>query len=158
MRESPFSLDKNSCRIEAKQLETAERLKRCLTLYSVIAWRVLYATMLARVAPELPCTVLLDEDEWQALYCRIKRVAIAPAKPPSLRQAVRWIAQLGDFLGRKGDGEPGVTVIWKGLQHLVDLTAMYRILRPAPVPVFVKGKGASCSWKRGPFAPVDTTQ
>ena len=125
---------KSGCRIEEKQLETAERLQRCLALYSVIAWRILYATMLARVAPDVACTVLLDEEEWQALYCRIHRVAVAPAKPPSLRQAVGWIAQLGGFLGRKGDGEPGVSVLWKGFQHLVDVTAMYRIMRPAPIP------------------------
>jgi Transposase DNA-binding/Transposase Tn5 dimerisation domain len=123
---------KSGCRIEDKQLETAARLKRCLALYSVIAWRILYATMLARVVPDLPCTVLLDEHEWQGLYCRIHRVALAPPKPPTLRQAVRWIAQLGGFLGRKHDGEPGVTVLWKGFQHLVDVAAMYRIMRPAP--------------------------
>jgi hypothetical protein len=98
----------------------------------VIAWRLLYATMLARAAPNLPCTVLLSEDEWQGLYCRIQRVAVAPAKPPTVRQAVGWIAQLGGFLGRKRDGEPGVTVLWKGFQHLVDSAAMYRIMRPAP--------------------------
>ena len=125
---------KSGCRIEDRQLERADRLQRCLTLYSVIAWRILYATMLARAAPDVPCTVLLSEDEWQGLYCRIHRVAVAPAKPPSLRQAVRWIAQLGGFLGRKRDGEPGVTVLWKGFQHLVDVTAMYRIMRPAPTP------------------------
>lgn len=126
---------KSGCRIEDRQLETAERLIRCLTLYSVIAWRILYATMLARVAPDVPCTVLLEKDEWQGLYCRIHRVAIAPTKPPTLRQAVRWIAQLGGFLGRKRDGEPGVTVLWKGFQHLVDIAAMYRIMHsPSPVP------------------------
>jgi Transposase DNA-binding/Transposase Tn5 dimerisation domain len=123
---------KSGCRIEDRQLEAAERLIRCLTLYSVIAWRILYATMLSRVVPEVPCTVLLDADEWQGLYCRIHRVAIAPAKPPTLRQAVRWIAQLGGFLGRKRDGEPGVSVLWKGFQHLVDIAAMYRIMHPAP--------------------------
>jgi hypothetical protein len=123
---------KSGCRIEDRQLETAARLTRCLALYSVIAWRILHATMLSRSAPTLPCTVLLDDDEWQALYCRIHRVAVAPPKPPTLRQAVRWIAQLGGFLGRKRDGEPGVTVLWKGLQHLVDITAMYRIMRPQP--------------------------
>jgi hypothetical protein len=125
---------KSGCRIEDRQLESAERLKRCLTLYSVIAWRILYATMLARVVPDVPCTVLLSEDEWQGLYCRIHRVAVAPAKPPTLQQAVRWIAQLGGFLGRKRDGEPGVSVLWKGFQHLVDITAMYRIMRPSPTP------------------------
>jgi hypothetical protein len=64
--------------------------------------------------------------------------AIETAPPPgveaTLRQAVRWIAQLGGFPGRKGDGEPGVTVLWKGFQHLVDVAAMYRIMRPAPTP------------------------
>jgi len=58
---------KSGCRIEDRQLETADRLKRCLTLYSVIAWRIIYATMLARAAPDVPCTVLLDEQEWQGL-------------------------------------------------------------------------------------------
>ena len=125
---------KSGCRIEERQLERADRLTRCLTLYSVIAWRILYATMLARATPNVPCTVLLDDDEWQGLYCRIHRVALAPPKPPTLRQAVRWIAQLGGFLGRKRDGEPGVTVLWKGFQHLVDVAAMYRIMRPVPTP------------------------
>jgi hypothetical protein len=124
---------KSGCRIEARQLETAARLKRCLALYSVIAWRIVYAAMLARVVPDAPCTILLEDDEWQALYCAIKRVATPPVAPPTLRIAVRWIAQLGGFLGRTGDGEPGVTVLWKGFQHLVDLTHMYRIMRPTPV-------------------------
>jgi hypothetical protein len=124
---------KSGCAIEERQLESAARLERCLTLYSVIAWRILYATLLARAAPDVSCSVLLDNDEWQALYCRIHRVALAPSKPPTLRQAVRWIAQLGGFQGRKGDGEPGVSVLWKGFQHLVDTTAMYQIMRPPPL-------------------------
>jgi hypothetical protein len=124
---------KSGCRIEDRQLETADRLIRCLALYSVIAWRILYATMLARALPDGPCTILLSADEWQGLYCRIHRVAIPSASPPTLRQAVRWIGQLGGFQGRKHDGEPGVTVLWKGFQHLVDVAAMYRIMRPAPV-------------------------
>jgi hypothetical protein len=121
---------KSGCRIEARQLETAARLRRCLALYSVIAWRILYATMLARVAPDVPCTALLEPEEWQALWVAIHKRAVPPAQPPSLRQAVRWIGQLGGFLGRKGDGEPGAEVLWKGFQHLVDLTAMYHIMRP----------------------------
>ena len=123
---------KSGCRIEDRQLERADRLMRCLALYSVIAWRILYATMLARAVPDVPCTIVLDAAEWQALYCRIHRVAIPPATPPTLRQAVRWIGQLGGFQGRKHDGEPGVTVMWKGFQHLVDIAAMYQIMRPAP--------------------------
>lgn len=121
----------SGCRIEARQVETAARLMRCLTLYSVIAWRMLYATMLARAVPEASCEVLLEGEEWQALWVAIHKRATPPAMPPSLRQAVRWIGQLGGFLGRTRDGEPGAEVLWKGFQHLVDLTAMYHIMRPS---------------------------
>jgi hypothetical protein len=89
--------------------------------------------MLAGAVPDVPGTILLCDAEWQALYCRIDQVAIPPARPPTLRQAVRWIGQLGGFQGRKHDGQPGVTVLWKGFQDLVDIAAMYQIMRPAPV-------------------------
>jgi hypothetical protein len=121
---------KSGCRLEARQLATGASLQRALALYSVIAWRIMYGTLLARALPDAPCTVLLEREEWEALYCTIHRVATPPPQPPPLRQAVRWIAQLGGFLGRKHDGEPGVTVLWRGWQRLTDLTTMYRLMRP----------------------------
>ena len=121
---------KSGCQIEAKQLESRESLERCLALYSVIAWRILYASLLARSVPEAPCTVLLEQEEWQALYCVTHKTATPPAKPPTLAQAIRWVAQLGRFLGRKGDGEPGVTVLWRGFQRLANLTTMFLIMQP----------------------------
>jgi hypothetical protein len=121
---------KSGCRLEQRQLETAQRLRRSLSLFSVIAWRILYAVWLSRTLPQADCNALLEPDEWQALYCAIHKVALAPATPPNLYQAVRWIAQLGGFLGRKYDGEPGATVMWKGFQRLADLTFMYQVMRP----------------------------
>jgi hypothetical protein len=123
---------KSGCRLEARQLESAAQLWRCLAVYSVIAWRLLYATMLSRAMPEAPCTALLEPEEWQALHCAIHVTSTPPAEPPTLREAVHWIGRLGGFLARRGDGEPGVTVLWKGFQHLTDLTFMYRIMRPPP--------------------------
>jgi Transposase DNA-binding/Transposase Tn5 dimerisation domain len=124
---------KSGCRIEARQLESAERLRRCLTLFSVIAWRILYATMLSRTLPDLPCTIVLAVEEWQALYCATLHTPRPPATPPTLQEAVQWIARLGGFLGRPSDGEPGVTVLWRGFQHLADLTHMYCLLRTPPL-------------------------
>jgi transposase-like protein/transposase Tn5 family protein len=123
---------KSGCRIEARQLATGERLQRCLTLYSIIAWRVLYATMLARAVPEMPCSVLLEIEEWQALYCAIHHCPTPPERPPSLGQAVRWIAQLGGFVGRRRRDQSGAETLWRGFQHLTDFTRMYRIMRSAP--------------------------
>lgn len=96
----------------------------------MIAWRILYATMLSRTLPTLPCSVLLALEEWQALYCAIHHTPTPPATPPTLQEAVQWIAQLGGFLGRAGDGPPGVTVLWRGFQHLADLTHMYCLFHP----------------------------
>lgn len=123
---------KSGCRIEARQLGTAQRLERCLTLYSVIAWRVFYATMLARAVPELPCDALLEIEEWQALYCAIHHCPTPPDEPPTLGEAVRWIAQLGGFVGRRRRDQPGAETLWRGFQHLSDLTRMYCIMRPVP--------------------------
>ncbi len=119
---------KSGCRIEARQLATAERLERCLTLYSVIAWRVVYAVMLARAVPEMSCEVLLEIAEWQALYCAIHHCPIPPESPPTLGEAVNWIAQLGGFIGRRRSDQPGPETVWRGFQHLTDLTRMYRIM------------------------------
>ena len=108
---------KSGCRIEARQLATGERLQRCLTLYSVMAWRVFYAIMLARAVPEMPCNVLLEIEAWQALYCAIHQCSMPPEEPPALDQAVRWIAQLGGFVGRRRRDQPGPETLWRGFQH-----------------------------------------
>jgi hypothetical protein len=42
-------------------------------------------------------------------------------------QVLRWIAQRGGFLGRKGDGESGVKVLWRGWQRFQDIIATWSI-------------------------------
>jgi hypothetical protein len=121
---------KSGCHIEERQLESGPRLVRCLTVYSVIAWRILLATMLARELPQGPCSLLLEQAEWEALYCLHHKTSTPPADPPTLLEAVLWIGQLGGFIGRKSDGEPGVTVLWRGFARLLDIVAMYRVMRP----------------------------
>jgi Transposase DNA-binding/Transposase Tn5 dimerisation domain len=121
---------KSGCNIEMRQLESAERLERLIAVYAVIAWRILYATLLARVVPDLVCTAVLADDEWEALYCRIHGTPTPPATAPPLREAVRWIARLGGFLGRSNDGEPGTQTLWQGFQELIPMTEMYRIMKP----------------------------
>jgi hypothetical protein len=123
---------KSGCALERRPLASAENLQRGLALYSVIAWRVLAATLLARAVPDLPCTVLLEAAAWQALYCAIHATPAPPAQPPSLGEAVRSLAKLGGYMGRRRDGPPGPEVLWRGLQRLVDLTRMYHVFSPPP--------------------------
>jgi hypothetical protein len=119
---------KSGCKVEDCLLETAARLQRYLALMSVIAWRLFWLTHINRQSPEASCTTILAAAEWQALYCRINKTTELPKEPPTVRQAVRWIARLGGFLGRKNDGEPGITVIWRGWQRLTDIVATWLIL------------------------------
>ena len=50
------------------------------------------------------------------------------SEPPSIQQAVIWIAQLGGFLARKHDGFPGVKTLWRGLQRLHDIASTWKLL------------------------------
>lgn len=112
---------KSGCGIEKLQLETAQRLEMALATYSIVAWRLLWLTYLARCSPDNSCEIVLATHEWQALYATIHHQPYPDATPPTLAQAVNWIARLGGFLGRKGDGSPGVKVLWRGLSRLHDI-------------------------------------
>jgi hypothetical protein len=125
---------KSGCQLEELQLASGTQLERALATYSIVAWRLLWLTYEARVRPEQPCTVALDDDEWQALAAAHTKRVVPRATPPSLREAVRWLGQLGGFLARKGDGEPGVKTLWQGMQRLHDLTTMWRLTRPPQPP------------------------
>jgi transposase-like protein/transposase Tn5 family protein len=120
---------KSGCGIEHVQLESAERLERALAVCCIVAWRLLWLTYTARERPNRPCTEILARHEWQALVCMVQGTPLPPAEPPSLREALRMIAQLGGFLARRGDGEPGVKTIWRGLIRLDDIAATWLLAR-----------------------------
>ncbi|MGA9992920.1 MAG: IS4 family transposase [Thiobacillaceae bacterium] len=122
---------KSGCRIEQRQLGQADRLEACLAIDLVVAWRIFHLTKLGREVPHAPCTVYFEEAEWKALLAFSSRNPAAPDKPPSLREAIRLVATLGGFLGRKGDGEPGTQSLWLGLQRLDDIVVMWRVMRSA---------------------------
>ncbi len=122
---------KSGCRLEELQLETAARLRRALALYALVAARLLHLTYRARQEPEVACEPSVSREEWEVLWRRFNPGEPLPAEPPSLRQAVRWIARLGGFLDRKGDGEPGAKVLWRGLRKLRDMVTGFRLAKNA---------------------------
>jgi hypothetical protein len=114
-----FKVLKSGCRVEQLQLETRERLEPALALYMIIAWRVLYLTMLGRDCPEMPCDAVFGDEEWKAVYL-VTQCKAPPPEPPSLDTMVRMVATLGGFLNRKSDGFPGPKTLWIGLQRIPD--------------------------------------
>ncbi len=118
-----FRILKSGCRVEDIQLEKQTRLESCLALYMIIAWRVFFLVMLGRKCPDLPAEVVFDKDEWEILCIIVKNKK--PKESPRLNDAIKMIASLGGYLGRKGDGEPGPKYIWIGLRRLADFTITY---------------------------------
>ena len=109
---------KSGCKVEECMLEEAERLKRYLTLFSIIGVRLMHVAHLARAQPDLLATEVFSREELEALHIRVTS-ALPPDDPaPTLREVVRMLGKLGGHLGRKGDGEPGVTVLWRGWTSL----------------------------------------
>jgi len=121
---------KSGCKIEKHQLKTAERLINCLAIDSIVAWRVMFLTMMGRSVPDLPCTVLFEDHEWKALYCFAKQTQQPPEQAPSLGETVRLVAQLGGFLGRKSDGHPGIQVLWRGMKILSVISGAWTAFGP----------------------------
>jgi hypothetical protein len=125
-----FLVLKEGCRVEALQLGTMARLERALALFLVVSWRIARLMRLGRTVPDLDAGLLLETEEWQAAYILAKKPI--PKDPPRLNDVMRLIARLGGFLGRKGDGEPGLKTIWLGMQRIMDFAAGVKYAREMP--------------------------
>jgi Transposase DNA-binding/Transposase Tn5 dimerisation domain len=121
---------KSGCKVEDCLLETGERLARYLTVFSIIGVRLMHVAYLARVQPDLPATEVFSKEEIEALHVRVHK-ALAPAKPPALREVVRLIGRVGGHLGRKCDAEPGMTVLWRGWMRLYEDVLVLRAHKQA---------------------------
>lgn len=120
---------KTGCKVEERQLESMEKLSLVLALDLIIASYLLGLTKAARVQPEQAASAWIGPEQWHALYCYTHKTNDLPTGAPSLKEVVNWIARLGGFLNRKGDGFPGTQVLWRGLRRLDDITEAYRIFR-----------------------------
>ena len=116
--ETFFNVLKNGCRVEALQLGSAGKIELALAVYMVVSWRLARLVRLGRTHPDLDATALFTDEEWKGAYILAKKPL--PKTPPSIREVIRQVAMLGGFLGRKGDGEPGVKTLWLGFQRIRD--------------------------------------
>ncbi len=129
-----FTLKSGGSQVERLQLETRERLERVITLYTIVAWRILWMTYQVRIDPDQSPTVAFSADEIDALERIV--AAQSPARrsgqPFTLRDAVRAMAKLGGFLGRRSDGEPGIKTLWRGYRQLQLICWGIQLARQAP--------------------------
>ncbi len=112
---------KSGCNAEKIQQRNYEKIKPLLLIYSVISLFIMAITFLGRVAPDMPCNLLFEEDEWKILYRIANKTKEPPDKPYSMAEAVRYLGQLGSYKRTPSDGQPGLKAIWKGLFALYNV-------------------------------------
>jgi hypothetical protein len=114
---------KSGCAVEARQLETAERLAACIALLAVVAVRLLQLKHTARHAPQRPAAECVSADHVRVLAAYRGRAA----ETFTAYEFWREVAKLGGFLARRSDGEPGWQTLWRGWRDLDLMTRGARL-------------------------------
>lgn len=124
---------KTTCQVELRQFDDRPHFETYLALVLLVSLRILFLRNIARAEPDTPAREFLSQDEEQvvrAAHDEGARIRFPAVLTASL--AVRFIARLGGFMARKGDGEPGFQTLAKGYAKLAAMVAGYRLARGLP--------------------------
>lgn len=118
--EELFKALKTGCAFEKRQLESYSALSIALSVFLPIAWRLLLARSLSRVAPDAPATLVATDVQLQLLRFKLNLAST----PATAREASYAIAKLGGHLRRNGD--PGWITLGRGLESLLLMEVGWR--------------------------------
>jgi hypothetical protein len=106
------------CCVEDTQLRSRQAVFKWATILASVATRAMHLTYLAREKPDIPATDELTRHEIDALIALREPKGASPGDTPTLGQAVRWIADLGGYVG-PWNGPAGPTIVGRGLQKVL---------------------------------------
>lgn len=111
-----YTLKTGVFNVEKLQFDDSHTLSNALSLYSILAWYVMYIMYYCRQHQEVEASQIMDEIEIKILEKQTKR------KVKTAYDLMMAIGILGGFLsGSKKYPYPGIKVIWAGLTKLNDL-------------------------------------
>jgi hypothetical protein len=105
--------EKTGCQVEARRLESVDRLEPLVGLLSVLAVWLLKLKYVARDHPEQPVRELFDDEMGEVMARYLQR----PARGFTVSEFWRGIGLLGGHMGRKSDGPLGWLRAWRGWQR-----------------------------------------
>lgn len=118
-------IEKSGCLEEDRRFETGDRLETCAAILSVVAVRVFQMRCALETQPQAPAKQVATAAESQLL-----RRWLGHRGRWTVRDFVLGVAKLGGYLGRKGDGVPGVRALWRGYQRLQDMLLGFHLRDP----------------------------
>jgi hypothetical protein len=114
---------KTGCAMEKRDLAHAERIQRLLGFLALVAVRLLQLRQEARLRPDAAALTVIDP-------LRVHLVAAhfqLAGDTLTVRAFWQRVAQLGGFVGRRRDGDPGWQTLWRGWLHLDTLVQGVRL-------------------------------
>lgn len=105
---------KTGCRLEQRQLQSYEALRRLLGLLAPTAVRLLQVRAAARQTPEQQALQVLPPDLVQV----VALLDQVPASQLTTQQCWYTIARYGGYLERSSNGPPGWKTLWKGWLYI----------------------------------------
>ncbi len=115
---------KTGCAIEKRQMRTRKGLISMLAILGILATKILEtkfifkSTKNALAKKTIPLLFL-------KIICRRYKANMSSI---TLKDFWRMVANLGGFIGRKSDGDPGWQTLWKGWLRLLDMSAGAELL------------------------------
>lgn len=111
-----YTLKTGAFNVEKLQFDDAETLINALSMYSVVAWRLMYVTYYGRFEPLARAELIIDADEKEVLE------AYTGKEIKTANQLMFAIGKLGGFTGgSKRYPYPGIKVMWIGLIKLYSM-------------------------------------
>ena len=124
-----FKILKSGCKLESRRLESFDALQRLLSIFLVIAWRILLLRHESRNDPDAPAETVLSPLMLEVLRAANRRPMSAK---PTVGEALLALAGLGGHV--KSNGPPGCLVLWRGMERLLERTAGVASMRRVNQP------------------------
>jgi hypothetical protein len=120
---------RGACHIEQVQLRSRRAIRKMAILLASVAMRIARLTQLAREKPDLPASSEFDESEIDAIVALRQPKGYDRHAALSLGQAIRWVADIGGYVGNKSSGLPGKTVVGRGLERVETAARAFRYVK-----------------------------
>jgi hypothetical protein len=121
------------CKVEKRQMKSAQALERALALDMIVASRALLLSRLGKEHPDLPAELFYGPEELEVLAVKNQEAGKYPQNGKlTLLQANILVAMLVGFWARAGDGHPGHRILAEGLRALRLLVWYKQQCHPRP--------------------------
>jgi hypothetical protein len=100
--------------VEKARLKNRKRLETLISMLSIVSWHIFWLYQMGRNFSSMNADKIFDKITIYVLKKSASQVKVSIKEGFSIGDALMIIAKLGGFLGRRGDGNPGMINIWRG--------------------------------------------